>query len=66
MREPDHDEVLAIAQKHLSIGCPIIVARLVDVVRDLQDENETLKGQVRRLYSQAYLTIRLPKFLRRK
>ena len=35
-------------------------------IKDLEDENEILKGQVRRLYSQAHLTIRLPKFLRRK
>lgn len=66
VREPNRDEVLRIARQHIAIGCPIIVARLADVVRDLEDENAILKGQVRRLYGMAYLTIPLPKFLRRR
>jgi len=58
VREPNPDEVVAIAQRHVDIGAPIIVSRLLDVVADLRDENADL-------YKKAYLTIRLPKFLRR-
>lgn len=66
VREPDPDGAIAIAERAVENGCPIFAARLLNVVKDLQDETEILRGEVRRLYGKAYLTVRVPKFLRRK